>query len=180
MHKPTVLAFSNVVNLVIKHLSILYCGYPIVPLTNDKDTSAAVLFLNIISLKLLDISVENSTGYGILGMNVLGNSSISQSRFMFNNYNTLSSTNCSHGLGSCRGGNMLVFYETLPESVVQITGNSNSMVSMDSCIFGNGVDITEESSGLSIIFYIFNTVQDKFDVSKCNIVTKRSLEYKLG
>ena len=24
---------------------------------------------------------------------------------------------------------------------------------------------------------IFNTVQDKFDVSKCNIVTKRSLEY---
>ena len=72
---------------------------------------------------------------------------------------------------------MLVFYETLPESVVQITGNSNSMVSIDSCIFSNGVDITEESSGLSIIFYIFNTVQDKFDVSKCNIVTRRSLEY---
>ena len=52
---------------------------------------------------------------------------------------------------------MLLFYETLPESVVQ---TANSMVSIGSWVFSNGVDITEESSGLSIIFYIYNTVQN--------------------
>ena len=26
--KPAVLAFCNIINLVVKHLSILYCGYP--------------------------------------------------------------------------------------------------------------------------------------------------------
>ena len=34
--KPATLRFENIVNLVVKHLSILYCGYPVVQL-NTKD-----------------------------------------------------------------------------------------------------------------------------------------------
>ena len=76
--EPAVLRFNNVINLVISHLSILYCGYPVLMFVNGKQlSSAAVYFLNIISLKLSNISVENSTGYGVVGANVLGNSSIS-------------------------------------------------------------------------------------------------------
>ena len=30
--KPATLRFENIVNLVVKHLSILYCGYPVVHL----------------------------------------------------------------------------------------------------------------------------------------------------
>ena len=155
-------------NLVISHLSVLYCGYLVLQFVNGKEpSSAAVYFLNIISLKLSNISVENSTGYGVVGVNVLGNSSISHSRFIFNNYYTLNSTNCFHSQDSCKGGNMYLFYETLPESA---PGTTNSVMSIASCVFRNGVDISDESSGLSIYFY--NAVQDKGDV-----ISKRSTRY---
>ena len=88
--RPAILAFFNIVNLVIKHLSIVYCGYPL-----ESGLSVAVYLVDITSLKLANISVENSTGYGIAGMNILGNSTVSHSRFIFNNYYTWSSTNCS-------------------------------------------------------------------------------------
>ena len=111
--KPAVLTFRNVANLAMKHLSILYCGYPILVCKN-KFASVALFLMNITSLKLSDISVENSTGYGLFGINVLGNSSISHSRFMFNNYYTLNSTaNCSYGLRSCQGGNIQLRYQNL-------------------------------------------------------------------
>ena len=100
--RPAILAFFNIVNLVIKHLSIVYCGYPL-----EYGKSVAVHLVDIISLKVSNVSVENSTGYGIMGINVWGNSSVSHSRFIFNNYYTLTSTICSYGLGSCAGGNKL-------------------------------------------------------------------------
>ena len=90
---------------MMSHLSVLYCGYPVLQFTNGKElSSAAVYFLNIIALKLSSISVENSTGYGVVGVNVLGNSS--HSKFLFNNYYTLNSSSCSYGTGSCKGRNM--------------------------------------------------------------------------
>jgi len=95
--KPATLVFFKVVNLVIKNLSIIYCGYPF--LNNGEDSSVALRIMEIISLTISSISVENSTGYGIMGTNIWGNSSVSHSRFIFNNYYTLSSTNCSYGLG---------------------------------------------------------------------------------
>jgi len=84
--KPATLVFFKVVNLVIKQLSIIYCGYPF-----EYGQSAAVHLVDIISLNLSDVSVENSIGYGIMGINILGNSSVSYSRFIFNNYYTLNS-----------------------------------------------------------------------------------------
>ena len=88
--QPATLRFYSMVNLVINHLSVLYCGYPVLEFVNGKElSSAALYFLNIISLTLSNISVENSTGYGVVGVNVLGNSTVSHSRFLFNNYYTL-------------------------------------------------------------------------------------------
>jgi len=105
--KPATLFFSNIVNLVIERLSIIYCGSPIYVFQNEEECSSIAVYLQYItSLKLSEISVENSTGYGIVGRNILGNSSVSHSRLIFNNYYTLTSTNCSYGLGTCEGGNM--------------------------------------------------------------------------
>ena len=125
--RPAILAFFNIVNLVIKHLSIVYCGFPL-----GYKESVAVYLVDITSLKVSNISVENSTGYGIIGINILGNSSVSHSRFIFNNYYTLSSTNCSYGLGSCEGGNMVFLYNyvTLPEYAANLTG-STTVLSID-------------------------------------------------
>ena len=62
---------------------------------------------------------------------------------------------------------MYLFYETLSESAPD---TENSVMSILPCMFTIGVDISEESSGLSIYFY--NAVQDKADV-----ISKRSTKY---
>ena len=66
---------------------------------------------------------------------------------------------------------MYLFYETLPES---ITVNTNSVITIDSCVFRNGVDVSEKSSGLSISFY--NAVEDKTNVF-AKAISKRSTVY---
>ena len=175
--QPAVLAFENIVKLVLKHFTVLYCGYPLLKFyrISSPVTSAAVFLWNITSLKLSDISVENSTGIGLAGTNILGNSSISHSRFSFNNYYTLASgsVNCSYGTGSCRGGNMCLFYEaTVPAST--------NVLSIVSCEFSNGVDVLNEqygrfSSGLSISF--FSVLQYKVDVSICNVLSTRNIAW---
>ena len=117
------------------------------PFQNEKELSSIAVFLgNITSLKLLNISVENSTGFGVVGINVFGNSLIAHSRFMFNNYYILSLINCSFGLGTCRGGNMYLHYEISPDSAVATVGGSTSI---DSCVFTNGVDTTCTGDGFS-------------------------------
>ena len=153
--QPAVLAFLNIASLELKHFTVLYCGYPLLIFYNTPHPaiSVAVFLWNITSLKLSDISVENSTGIGLVGTNILGNSSISHSSFMFNNYYTLASgsVNCSYGMGSCRGGNMGLLYE----AAVPLSTNVLSIVSYE---FINGVDVLNEqygrfSSGLSISFF---------------------------
>ena len=64
---------------------------------------------------------------------------------------------------------MYLFYETLPEPV---TGNTSSVISIDSCLFRNGVDISEESSGLSIYFYY--AIQGNVNIS-AKTIRKRSI-----
>ena len=63
---------------------------------------------------------------------------------------------------------MYLFYETLPEPV---TGNTSSVISIDSCVFRNGVDISEESSGLSIYFYY------PVDISTTVFSCSRAVQY---
>ena len=171
--QPASLNFENVENLVMKHLSILHCGYPVLLLGNGA-ASVAVFFEDIILLTLSNFSVENSTGFGVFGVNVLGNSSISYSTFMLNNYYTLSSTNCSYGQGSCLGGNVYLLYETEPEIFSMLSGRPN-MISIDSCVFSDGVGITEGklSSGLGISS--INTFQYIIDISIRNVVSTRNI-----
>ena len=50
-----------------------------------------------------------------------------------------------------QGRKYVSFYESLPKSGI---GNTNSLMSIDSCVFRSGVDFSEKSSGLRISFYI--------------------------
>ena len=182
--KPAVLTFFNIINLVLKHLSILECGYPATRnvYTEKQWISVAVALQNITSLRLLDISVENSTGYGVFGIDILGNSFISHSRFMFNNYYTLSSTNCSYGLGSCEGGNMKLQYQKTSESIVMET-DSIHMVSIDSCVFSDGVDISEghtvprASGGLTFINYYYKIIFSMYNVVSTKNIGKAGANF---
>ena len=118
---PTVFVFTNVSNILMENLSFFYCGHPIGQYSNDEivtsspETHAALLLLHIHSLHLFNVSVENSTGYGLLGVNVLGESLISDSMFSFNNYHTIDYLkHCEvlllDGNYLCQGGNAMFIY----------------------------------------------------------------------
>ena len=118
---PTVFVFMNVSHILIENLSFFYCGHPIGQYSNDEivtsspETHAALLMLHIHSLHLFNVSVENSTGYGLLGVNVVGESLISDSMFSFNNYYTIDYLEYCKvlSLGGnllCQGGNAMFIY----------------------------------------------------------------------
>ena len=118
-----VFIFINVYNLLLEDLSFLYCGHPIGQFSemlpsyysSSPEIHAALLLIDIHSLQLSNVSVENSTGYGLLGVNVLGDSLISNSVFTFNNYYVMNVWNYCEFLLlrrnlSCQGGNVMLIY----------------------------------------------------------------------
>ena len=66
--------FWGITNLEIKDLSIAYCGCSSVRLSaSDKENiSVAILLQNIILFKLSNITVKNSSGFGVMGSNIFG------------------------------------------------------------------------------------------------------------
>ena len=69
---------------------------------------------------------------------------------------------------------MYLVYKTQPE-IISMQSDRPSMISIDSCVFGDGVGITEGklSSGLGISG--INKFQYKIDVSICNVVSTRNI-----
>jgi len=103
-------AFMNIMGLSIQNLTFVSCGARInqklsILATNVYTSAAqayklnpcvnAALFLtNVHFLTISGISVEHSIGYGLLAINALGNSTLTHSEFVYNNFYTLSS---AHG-----------------------------------------------------------------------------------
>lgn len=82
---------------------------------------ATLLFLDTHNITIQECSIHNSTGYGLLGINFLGNSKITNSTFIYNNYHR--SYKCKYKTDChCQGGNILfVFAERIkcPEQFQQ-------------------------------------------------------------
>jgi len=77
-----------------------------------------LLIEEVINLSVSGIVIQNSTGYGLLGRNLLGKSIITHSVFMFN-----------RGHQTFYGGNVLIDYTECPQ------GNSNSTLLIESSRF---------------------------------------------
>ena len=75
------LEFSNITELSIINITIMNCGQ-FSPTTRLK---SGVLLINISGLSMDGVSIQNSTGYGLLGINVLGQTQIVRSSFIANN-----------------------------------------------------------------------------------------------
>ena len=75
------LSFSNVTNLQLINLTITNCG------VNSLQTSlnASIHLVNVSDLMIEGVVIKNSSGYGLLGVNVLGHSVIMRSSFIGNN-----------------------------------------------------------------------------------------------
>lgn len=85
------------------------------PLTIDPGLRVGIFVMNVKDLNFYEVSVKDSTGYGIIGINVLGQSKIRKSIIDRSNYEVkkkyLTKTfNCRKDSARCNGGNVLFIY----------------------------------------------------------------------
>ena len=91
--------FMVVDNLLIQNLSFTNCGTPI---SLHSNWSSALLLSDVTNLTISHVLVQNTTGYGITGLYLKGDSSILESAFLYN-----------HGDENCEGGNVILLLDNL-------------------------------------------------------------------
>ena len=98
--------FDTVSNMSISNLVFHECGLKI---PHFSIPNAALYFVYVSSLVLKNVGVYKSYGHGVLGVNVVGNSFVMNSKFHFNNWHA---DHCTGGENTqaCRGGDALFFY----------------------------------------------------------------------
>ncbi len=106
------------------------------------------LYFNYINdVKMSNIQVHNSTGYGVFGVNLLGNTIIENVYFSGNNYETLNERTCYENAGlACKGGNILILYTDLLECPILPLRYS---LTITNSTFKEGID-----SGISYVTFI--------------------------
>ena len=104
-------AFINVTNLTIANVQFLQCGVPVDGLKEAFEmqtdsmpagTKAAHFLANVHTLSMANVSISKSRGYGILCVNLYGESYIIRTNFTYNSVN---------GSESPAGGSTFLLYE---------------------------------------------------------------------
>ena len=128
-NNPSALSFSNVTNLTLANFTLLNCGHNL--------TNASISLTNVYNLLIDGLSVQNSSGYGLYALNVLGPSQIMRSSFVGNNqfvkkiFQDVPIRNCMNETGSLyitgslteyKGGNVGFVYSnvSLTSSNIQL------------------------------------------------------------
>ena len=106
------------------------------------------LYLNYIyDVRMSNIQVHNSTGYGLFGVNLLGNTVIEKVHFSGNNYKTLNKPTCYNNVSlRCKGGNILLLFTDLFECPTEPLRYS---LTIKNSTFRDGID-----SGISYVNFI--------------------------
>ena len=118
---------TSVKQLILAHLTIAEWVV---------ETNVALLFTSVHSLVLSGVSIRNSTGFGILGINIFGHSSIANSEFLYNNYNSEDRVCCFAPLPTvCYGGNVAIFYV---DPFLCPTNSHIHHISIGYSVFSNG------------------------------------------
>ena len=165
--------FTDVTCLQISNIAFIQCGavvprrlsdfvYSIWPPLQGKTsgtfqlkhgTKAALAFGNIHSLILTNVTIMKSWGYGILGLNLLGNSIIVNSQFLQNNYQTRFIPQCSNfslkaknmNVATCEGGNAMFFFYDNKHSCPETTSAyPRYSLKFYNSIFAHGIDLSSE------------------------------------
>ena len=154
-------AFINVSNFSISNIAFITCGARIGDVLTREVLSIytnafqlfrmserqqmAILLACVYNLTMSSLIVQNSTGYGLLGFNILGISVIRNSIFQFNNYYTLNSEACLmvvknlrpiETVQDCMGGNALFIFSELTEC------RTDNKLFVENSSFTHGVDLT--------------------------------------
>ena len=192
------LLFTAMCGLFIGNLLFSRCG-AVLPWPFDGRYRAALAIGNIIpqesifDVNITRVVIQNSTGYGLYGSNVLGNSAISESTFIYNNYN---------GSQQYFGGHIRMSYHNCLENASNSTFTIQSSYLLhgrdpNTYLYPNGgtngtaagLAITFSGSGCSnIVFnitnvtardnianegghfeiiYLINSITNSFNISQC-------------
>ena len=102
------LVFNEVIHLSIRDLEFRDCGTSTIRLKEIKKENAvaALLLENVLSVSIENIIITRSRGYGLLAVNMLGESVIDSSMFAQNNLKTEQN--------NTMGGNVLMIYINQP------------------------------------------------------------------
>ena len=151
---PSALSFSNVTNLTLANFTMLNCGQYVTTLT----ISSSIDLSNVCNLLIDGLSVQNSSGYGLYGLNVLGQSQIMRSSFVGNNQfvkNILTHVpirNCMNETGRLyfselseyKGGNVEFLYSDINQTF------SNFRLDISLVLFALGINGDPCGAGLSL------------------------------
>lgn len=146
------MSFTNVTLLTLHGITLTRCGMNIAP--NDFNDSVSVfgktmfnfsvginvaIFINYATdVMLTDMTISYSFGYGLVAVNMLGDSIITGSHFDRNNHHSLDNSSCYTNISLyCKGGNAVLIYTDLLEC--PSTSLQYSLTINDS-IFEGGVD----------------------------------------
>ena len=150
------IAFVNITNMTINGLNITNCGTEIGEQLSsdamflqtrsvhifDERLKVAIFLINIRSPTIVSTIIERSVGYGLLAVNVLGNSIIYDSVFAENNYRT-NTTKCWNATLTtdtaieCQGGNALFLFTDTRECLPPV----NFTLTIISSVFARGLDL---------------------------------------
>ena len=176
------LTIINAANIQISNMMIINCGQMITSLLNEtyyeyslnihKSTKAALAFFNVYSLKLQSVQIEGSHGYGLFGVDVDGNSSVTNCTFSHNGWKQIDNSEPNYSnTENPPGGNALFVYPCSKPLIVLPLPNSKlqDTLSISHCDFAHGIDTTSldfemwgrhnsshaisGGSGLGILFY---------------------------
>ena len=144
----------NTTNIEISNLTISQCGGTV---------SASLLAVDVYNFDISHTVIKNSTGYALGGINILGNCIISNSFFLYNNYDILESEdkdihtlcqNRSLGLRKyreCVGGGAIFFYQD--DDYVHFSSPQLHKLRVISSTFSHGINFgLHEGSGLTVYF----------------------------
>ena len=82
-YNNTGLVFSNISNLILINITFESCGM----YSNLTDKIAGIQTINTYNLVMEGVSIQSSTGYGFLGINLFGHTKVTRSSFIANNQN---------------------------------------------------------------------------------------------
>ena len=144
--RPLVFVFLNITLLTLRNLNFLECGHSLPNLhfisqyeSQITRASAAVALLNLTSFHMQSVTISQSRGYGLLGLNLRGENSISSSHFLRNNAKTECSAN------ECVRGNAAFYFYRREVMKNKNLGEEVALLITHS-IFQNGADLSNEST----------------------------------
>ena len=149
-------AITNAANIHISNITITNCGQVISGLLKTtkydfnihENTTAALAFLGVSSLMLQNVQVVGSHGYGLFGVDVGGNSKLTNCTFSHNGWKQIDSSRLHSSTENPPGGNALFVYfraiERLPSTELHRLQHT---LTISHCKFAHGIDTISLDSG---------------------------------